>query len=203
MTWDDLIRIIHDCFRGEPVKTLRLCHNLFTDLDISSLLLFVTRSFTVRLSLKTRVLEQKLRAWSAVIVSMDYSKFEHLDESKIHDTDLGASVSKKPRWTRWIEENSLKLLEASIEDGSLNLAEQWTGERHCWRTAGNFADESESGTYTPLGIAVLWNKTDVVELFLKHGADTETTIIVNGAERTLMSIAKGRNMRKIVKLISK
>ena len=133
---------------------------------------------------------------------MDYSKFEHLDEEQIRASDLGQASAKKPRWAHLIEEDKVEALERLVETGELPVNDtRWRGTRHTWRTAGNFADESETGEYTPLGYACCWNKPAAVAVLLKAGADKEATIVVNGNERTPLSIARSRNMKKIMALL--
>ena len=133
---------------------------------------------------------------------MDYSKFEHLDEEQIRDTDLGQPSAKKPRWARAIEEGQWQTLETMLAEGELPVnGTRWRGTRHTWRTPGNFADESETGEYTPLGYACCWNKPEAVAVLLRAGADKEAPIIVNGNERTPMSIARSRNMKKIIAML--
>jgi hypothetical protein len=79
----------------------------------------------------------------------------------------------------------------------------FTGERIRWQSAGNFNDTNETGVYSVLGMAVCFNKPEMVEFLLKEGADASRDIEVNGNQRTLLSIAKSRNMKKIIKLLSK
>ena len=52
-----------------------------------------------------------------------------------------------------------------------------------------------------LGYAVCWNKPEVVEMLLACGADPTVPITVNKAERTVLSVAQGRNHKKIVALL--
>lgn len=46
-----------------------------------------------------------------------------------------------------------------------------------------------------------WNKPEVVEMLLACGADPTVPITVNKAERTVLSVAQGRNHKKIVALL--
>ena len=132
---------------------------------------------------------------------MDYSKFDHLDEEQIFDRDL-EEKQKRPVWATLIEKNEVKKLEQLIAEGGIEVnQERYRGERTKWQSAGNFNDQSERGEYTVLGMAVCFNKPDVVEMLLRHGADSSQEIEVNGSKRALLSIAKSRNMKKIIRLL--
>ncbi len=52
-----------------------------------------------------------------------------------------------------------------------------------------------------LGYAVCWNKPEVVQMLLECGADATVPVTVNRVERTLLSVAQGRNHKKIVALL--
>jgi hypothetical protein len=113
----------------------------------------------------------------------DYAKFDKVQEdgSGVRDKE-SSNLSKKPAWALMVEKKDVVKLRQLIEGGELDLSCKWTGERHRWQTPGNFQDESETGTYTPLGYAVCWNKPEVVELMLSCGADPATPIVVNKVE---------------------
>lgn len=85
-------------------------------------------------------------------VVLDYAKFDRIKEdgSGVSEKE-SSSVSKKPSWAPFVEKKEVSKLKAMLDKGEIDLKSRWTGERHRWTTPGNFQDESEYGTYTPLG----------------------------------------------------
>ena len=133
---------------------------------------------------------------------MDYTKFDAVKEDGTGVRDKESSgANKKAAWCVLVEKKDLARLREMLDRGELDLACTWSGERQRWTTAGNFQDEREEGTYSPLGYAVAWNKPEVVELFLERGADPAAMQVVNKVSRTPMSIALGRGHKKCAQLL--
>lgn len=132
---------------------------------------------------------------------MDYSKWDKLSDNP-DVVDKGEKLVKKPDWAVYIEKKDNKRLKEMIDKG-FDVKCTWTGERQRIQTPGNFADTNEVGTYTPLGMAVCWNNPEAVEMILAAGADPNQECIINKATRTPLSVAKGRNLTKIIKLLQK
>ena len=98
-----------------------------------------------------------------------------------------------------IENKEFEKLKKIVSEEDFDVNQTWTGERVRFQTAGNFKDDFEIGTYTPLGYAVCFNKAEAVKILLEAGADPELEYVISGAKRTPLSVAKARNMKMIIK----